>query len=81
MDKYTLPLSQRTQTVTEQIQECQRIIYRNDLENLTFTANNEKAKMKEVAYNNETLKEKLDLLFGELERLDAESKTGSSPTK
>lgn len=70
-DKYTLPVDERVRTVKDQIEECQRIIYRNHLENLTFLANNEKARVKEVEYNNQTLKEKLDLLFKELDDLNA----------
>lgn len=71
MDKYLPSLEERITTIQEQISECQRIIYRNDVENLSFTANNEKAKIKEVEYNNQTLKEKLDILFKELDRLNA----------
>ena len=71
MDKYLPSLEDRIMTIQEQISECQRIIYRNDVENLSFVANNEKAKIKEVEYNNQTLKEKLDLLFKELDRLNA----------
>lgn len=79
MDKYTLPLRLRIQTVQTKIEECQRIIYANHVENLTFIANNEKAKIKEVEYNNGTLKEKLDVLFKELDDLNAEA--GSNTTK
>lgn len=73
MDKYLPVLSEQILMVQDQIGECQRILYRNDLENLVFTAGNEKAKIKEVEYNKQTLKEKLDLLFTELERLNATS--------
>lgn len=72
MDKYQYPLELRKLTIQEQIAECQRMIYRNYVENLSFTVNNEKAKIKEVEYNNQTLKEKLDLLFEEWERLQNE---------
>lgn len=78
MDKYLPTLDTQKQIVSEQISECQRMIYRNDVENLTFTANGEKAKIKEVEYNKETLKEKLDLLFTELERLN---ETGSDTSE
>lgn len=80
-DKYTLALGLRKQTVLEQIQECQKIIYRNYLENLSFIANNEKARIKEVEYNNVTLVEKLDILYKELDKLNAEAKTGSDTSK
>lgn len=77
MDKYTLPLHLRINTVQEQIQESQRIIYRNELENLTFKFNNDKHKQVEVSTNNEMLKEKLDLLFEELGRLENETGSGT----
>lgn len=68
-DKYLPEIEERIQTVYEQISECKRIIYRNEIENLSFKANNEKAKMKEVEYNNQTLVEKIDILQKELDRL------------
>lgn len=77
MNKYDLPLREKQITVQEQIDECRRILYRNYLENLTFTANNEKAKMKEVEYNTGTLKEKLDLLWKEHDRLSSETSSNS----
>ena len=70
--KYQLEPEERKFIIEEQIGECKRIIYRNDVENLTFTANGEKAKIKEVAYNNETLREKIDILDEELERINKE---------
>lgn len=73
MDNYLPSIKDRIFTVSEQIEECKRIIYRNNIENLLFTVNNEKAKQKEVAYNNETLKEKIDVLVKELESLNASS--------
>lgn len=69
-DKYLPDLSERIYTINEQINECKRIIYRNLVENLTFTKDNEKAKIKEVEYNNETLKEKVDTLLEEKARLE-----------
>lgn len=80
MDKYKLPWNLRKQTVFEQIQESQRIIYRNDLENLTFKQKNDDDKQLEVETNNKILRKKLDLLFEELDRLNAEDKTGSGTT-
>lgn len=78
MDKYEYPLRLKQEMVQEQIAECQRIIYRNNLENLTFTVNNEKAKIKEVEYNNQTLKEKLDILFEEWEKLHGQTSGDST---
>lgn len=80
MDKYLPSLQERMRVIASQIEECKKIIYRNDVENLSFQANNEKAKIKEVEYNNQTLREKIDVLNEELERLNDEGKTGSSPT-
>jgi len=77
-EKYLPSVSEQIVTLTEQINECKRIIYRNQIENLTFVENNEKAKIAEVAYNNNTLKEKIDVLTKELDRLNA---SGSNPTK
>lgn len=68
-DKYLPDVEERVQTISEQVNECKRIIYRNEIENLSFKANNEKAKIKEVEYNNQTLVEKIDLLQAELNRL------------
>lgn len=81
MDKYKLPLEIRIQTVQEQIAESQKIMYRNDIENLTFTAEGDKRHQKEVEINNQTLKDKLDLLWEELGRLNDEEKTGSSSSE
>lgn len=78
-DKYLPPLDERVIILSEQIGECKRIIFRNLTENLTFIENNEKAKIKEVEYNNQTLKEKIDLLSTELESLTNE--TGSDSTE
>lgn len=77
-DKYTLPNSLRLNLVQTQIQEQQTIIYRNYLENLSFVKEGNKHKQTEVNTNNEILKEKLDLLFEELERLN---ETGSSSSE
>lgn len=76
-ERYLLPLHLRKDLVLTQIQEQQTIIYRNVLENLGFVAEGNKHKQTEVKTNNEILSEKIDLLFGELERLNAEDKTGS----
>lgn len=73
-DKYLPPLEDRIAVVSDQIHECKKIIYRNQIENLTFVANNEKAKIKEVEYNNQTLMEKIDTLETELERLQNENR-------
>lgn len=72
-----MPLNIRKQIILEQIQESQKIIYRNDIENLTFVKENNKHKQTEVKSNNEVLCDKLDLLFEELERLNNED--SSSP--
>ena len=77
-DKYTLPLEIRKHTVQEQIAETQKIIYRNNLENLSFIADGEKNKQEEVLINNRRLKEKLDLLWGEWEILNAETTSADS---
>lgn len=69
MDKYLPPVKRRIDIIETQIAECQTLIYRNNVENLSFVANGEKAKQKEVEYNNETLKEKVDILREELGRL------------
>lgn len=69
MDKYLPPIKRRIQIIETQIEECQTLIFRNNVENLSFVANGEKAKQKEVEYNNETLKEKIDILTEELKRL------------
>jgi len=69
MDKYLPPIKRRIQIIETQIEECQTLIFRNNVENLSFVANGEKAKQKEVEYNNETLKEKIDVLTEELKRL------------
>lgn len=76
-DKYLPSVEERSLTLKEQINECKRMIYRNLVENLTFVENNEKAKIAEVEYNNNTLKEKVDVLTQELEKLNASS--GGSP--
>ena len=72
-DKYLPSMAERANTLQEQISECKRMIYRNLVENLTFVENNEKAKIAEVEYNNNTLKEKVDVLTKELENLNASS--------
>lgn len=72
MDKYRPTKETRKQILLSQIDEAQRIVYRNDLENLTFKANNDKYKQTEVNTNNEILSEKLDLLFAELDKLETE---------
>lgn len=79
MDKYLLPVDEKKNIVQQQIAEAQTIIYRNDLENLTFKADGEKKRTLEVDINNQTLKEKLDLLWEEWDRLNNE--TSSNFTK
>lgn len=78
MDKYTLPLNERLKLVQTQIYECQTMIYRNDLENLTFVAKNDEDKQTEVATNNKILRAKIDLLSTELEALNNETRGGAS---
>lgn len=78
MDKYTLPVNQRQGLVQTQIEECQTMIYRNDLENLTFIKKNDEDKQTEVNTNNKILRNKIDLLLTELEALNNEA--GSSPS-
>lgn len=73
MDKYSLPAKQKLQIVQTQINECQTLIYRNDLENLAFKRKNDEDKMTEVKVNNDILRRKLDGLFEELGRLDEDS--------
>lgn len=72
IDKYTLPLDTRKYLVKTQIEECQTLIYRNDLENIAFVKKNDEDKMIEVETNNKILKRKLDGLFEEQARLDSE---------
>lgn len=81
MNKYILPLETRKNIVLTQIIEQQTILYRNDLENFGFKKDNNRHKQTEVATNNEMLREKLDLLFEELERLNAEDQTGSGTSE
>lgn len=78
MDKYTLPINERKSLVQTQIFECQTMIYRNDLENLTFKAKNDEDKQVEVATNNKILRNKIDLLSTELESLEDENRGGAS---
>lgn len=78
MDKYTLPINQRLQLVKTQVEECQTMIYRNDLENLTFRAKNDEDKQTEVATNNKILRAKIDLLTTELEGLVNEASSNTS---
>lgn len=72
MDKYTLPVTTRQQLVQTQIEECQTMIYRNNLENLAFIRKNDEDKQVEVATNNKILKAKIDDLLTELEGLNNE---------
>lgn len=76
--EYLPDLASRKQTVQEQITEFKRIYYRNNLENLEFIKQGNKHKQTEVKTNNEILKEKLDLLSEELERLNNETGSNSS---
>jgi hypothetical protein len=69
MNEYLPPIERRIEIIESQIAECQTLIYRNNVENLSFVVNGEKSKQKEVEYNNETLKEKVDILKEELGRL------------
>lgn len=78
MDKYILGLPDRKAVVNDQIYECQKLIYRNNLENLTFKQKKDEDKQLEVETNNNILKRKLDLLFEELGRLQNED--SNSPT-
>jgi len=80
MDKYTLPLDARKQILKEQIFESQKIMFRNDVENLTFNRENNKARMGEVKINNQILREKIDDLTTELARLENETPTGGDST-
>lgn len=78
-DKYTLPLQTRKVIVATQIEECQTLIYRNNLENIAFKAKGDEDKQTEVEVNNKILMRKLDGLFEELERLNGED--SGSPSK
>lgn len=78
MDKYLPTVQQRIQTILTQIEECKKIIYRNDVENLSFVANGEKSKIKEVEFNNQTLRDKIDVLTEELKRLNNEARSSST---
>lgn len=73
MDKYLPSLEKRKQIVATQIDECQTLIFRNELENLTFKQKKDEDKQTEVKTNNGILQRKLDLLFKEWEKLNAES--------
>lgn len=77
-DKYTLPVKARKDLVGEQIIESQKIIYRNDLENLTFKEKKDEDKQIEVETNNKILRRKLDQLWQELARLDKEEKAAAN---
>lgn len=72
MDKYTLPLIIRKQLVQTQIEECQKLIYRNNLNNIAFKKKNDEDKMIEVETNNKILMRELDGLFEEQARLEKE---------
>lgn len=72
-DDYLPPLNRRKEIIATQIEECKTLIYRNLVENLSFVENGEKAKIKEVEYNNQTLKEKIDVLSKEWDKLNASS--------
>lgn len=76
MDKYTLPFNRRNEIVRDQIEECQTMIYRNNLENLNFIKKNDEDKQVEVATNNKILRNKIDLLSTELEGLNNEDSGG-----
>lgn len=77
-DKYLPSVGQRKELVLTQIGECQTLIYRNNLENLTFKANGDKHKQVEVETNKEILKEKIDLLLTELQNLESLSANPNS---
>lgn len=80
MDQKYLPtVSRRTQIVLEQIGECQNMIYRNNLENLTFIQKKDDDKQLEVQTNNKILSKKIDLLLTELDSLNHEA--SSNPTE
>lgn len=78
MDKYTLPFGIREKIVQTQIEECQTMIYRNNLENLAFIRKNDEDKQTEVATNNKILKAKIDDLLTELEGLNNEGSGSTS---
>jgi len=74
-DKY-LPVSERRKEILyTQIDEIKTLIYRNLLELILFKNNNEKARIKEVEYNNSTLAEKLDALSNEWDKVSEEKFT------
>lgn len=73
MDKYRPTNAQKIQMLRTQIEECQTMIYRNDLENLTFIEKNDEDKQTEVKTNNKILSKKIDVLSKELDSLDASS--------
>jgi hypothetical protein len=77
-DKYLPSLERRKEMLKIQIEECKTMIYRNLVENLSFVENGEKAKIKEVEYNNQTLKEKIDVLSKEWDNLNASGENSQS---
>lgn len=78
MDNYTLPHAERLVLVRTQINECQTLIYRNNLENIVFKSKKDEDKMTEVEVNNNILKRKIDGLVEELGRLNEETKSQNS---
>lgn len=79
MDKKYLPtLESRKRILMTQIDECQTLIYRNELENLTFKEKKDADKQTEVKTNNGILQRKLDLLYKEWEGLNAEDEDSGS---
>lgn len=81
MDTYLPSVQERIAIVKTQIAESRVIIYRNNLENLTFIQKNDEDKQTEVNTNNKILQRKIDLLSTELKSLEAQVETGSSTTK
>lgn len=79
MDKYRPTISRRKQIVLDQIGECQTLIYRNDLENLTFKQKNDEDKQLEVQTNNNILAKKIDGLLTELDSLEKQDETSGDP--
>lgn len=81
MNDYLPTLADRQKLVLTQIAECQTMVYRNNLENLTFIEKNDEDKQLEVSTNNKILSKKIDVLSKEYERLVAEGEASSNTTK
>lgn len=71
-DKYLPSIERRKDTIETQISESQAIIYRNLIELPGFVANGQKNQVAEVKFNNDQLKEKIDILYDLLEELNQE---------